>query len=145
MLAREPLSLEPGKRVFSLREEIDSPDFYTYQARYIPDDPAQDAVTADNRATAFTHVRGQGQVLLIEDAESRGDFDFLADRLRQENLHVTVQPSNQLFTSLAELQPFDAVILADVPREDFTAAQVKMLAAQHAAIGLRPDHARRPQ
>ncbi len=135
ILAREPLILEPGKHVFSLREEIDSPDFYTYLARYIPDDPAQDAVSADNRATAFTHVRGQGQVLLIVDAENPGEFDFLIQRLRKENLHVTLQPSNQLFTSLAELQPFDAVILADVPRENFTAAQVKKLALNTQQMG----------
>ncbi len=135
VLAREPVTLEPGKRVFKLREEIDSPDFYTYEARFIPDDPLQDPVAANNRATTFTHVRGQGQVLLIEDSENKGEFDHLVDALRKENLQVTVKSSDELFTSLAELQPFDTVILANVPREDFSEAQIKMLVRNTQQMG----------
>ncbi|HEY2827232.1 MAG TPA: VWA domain-containing protein [Pirellulales bacterium] len=134
-LATQPVELEPGKRVFSLREEIDSPDFYTYEARFIPDDPAADAAVANNRATTFTHVRGQGQVLLIENFENRGEFDFLVEQLRKENLQVTVRPSDQLFGSLAELQPFDTVLLGDVPREDFSEEQIKMLARNTQQMG----------
>lgn len=129
VMAREAVELAPGKTVKHLRQEIDAPDFYTYEARFVPDNPADDAVSVNNRATTFTHVRGQGQVLLIENWEqdARGEFDFLVDRLRKENLQVTVRPSDQLYSSLAELQPFDTVILADVPREDFSEAQIKML------------------
>ncbi len=135
VLSNEPVALESGKHVFNLREEIRTPDFYTYEARYIPDDPSQDAVAADNRATTFTHVRGQGQVLLIENAENRGEFDRLVSGLRDSNLHVVVQSTNELFTSLAELQPFDAVILANVPREAFSAAQIEMLARNTQQLG----------
>lgn len=135
VLAREAVELTPGKHVLNYREQIDAPDFYTYEARFIPDDPAQDSVSANNRATTFTHVRGQGQVLLIEDFENRGEFDFLVDRLRKENLQVTVRPSDQLFNSLAELQPFDTVLLGDVPREDFSDAQIKMLVSNTQQMG----------
>ena len=48
------LAIAPGKRVFSLTQQIDAPAFYTYQARFIPADPAQDPVVTNNRATAFT-------------------------------------------------------------------------------------------
>src|SRR5262245_58190657 len=44
-LAESPLTLEPGKRVFSFREEIDQPDFYTYEARFVPKDTKNDALT----------------------------------------------------------------------------------------------------
>ena len=135
VIGREAVELKPGKIVFSLRETIDSPDFYTYDARFIPDDPAQDPVQANNRATTFTHIRGQGQVLLIEDFENKGEFDFLAERLRKENLQVTIRPSDQLFNSLAELQPFDTVLLGDVPREDFSEAQIKMLVRNTQQMG----------
>ena len=135
VIGREAVELKPGKIVFSLRETIDSPDFYTYEARFIPDDPAQDPVQANNRATTFTHIRGQGQVLLIEDFENKGEFDFLAERLRKENLQVTIRPSDQLFNSLAELQPFDTVLLGDVPREDFSDAQIKMLVRNTQQMG----------
>ena len=45
------------------------PNFYTYEARFVPDRPDDDAMPQNNRATAFTHVQGKGQVLLIEDCE----------------------------------------------------------------------------
>ncbi len=129
MLADQPITLEPGKRVFSVREEIDSPEFYTYEARFIPNDPATDTMPQNNQATAFTHVRGSGQVLLIEDHENKGEFDVLVKRLGEMNLEVTVRNTrpDELFTDLAQLQPFDTVLLANVPREDFSDEQVEML------------------
>ena len=36
MLTDQQVMLEPGKRVFTVREQIDEPDFYTYEARFIP-------------------------------------------------------------------------------------------------------------
>jgi Mg-chelatase subunit ChlD/uncharacterized membrane protein len=135
VLVRQPVELAPGKKVFRMREEIDSPDFYTYEAEFIPADKAQDPVSMNNRATTFTHVRGQGQVLLIEDMENQGEFGELVSRLRKENLQVTVRSSEAPFASLAELQPFDTIILANVPREDFSEAQIKMMVANTQQMG----------
>ncbi len=159
-LSEEPVELEPGKNVFSIQEKIEQADFYTYEARFESDDIAADASTQNNLATAFTHVRGRGHVLLIEDYEHPGEFNFLVDSLRGEGLEVTVQASDQLFTSIAELQRYDSVLLANVPRssgfasgEDggvdsdsiagFSDAQLKMLVSQHRGAGLRAGHARR--
>ena len=143
-LSDQPIKVEPGKRVFSLREEIDQPDFYTYEARFVPDDPTADAITQNDAATAFTHVQGKGQVLLIEDWENPGEFDFLIDRMRKAGLEIVVEPSNRLFTSLPELQRYDTIILANVPRtsgEDagsvssFTDDQIKMLVRNTEELG----------
>jgi uncharacterized membrane protein len=144
ILADTPVEIEPGKRVFTLREEIAQPAFYTYEARFVPDDAASDALTQNNQGTGFTHVAGKGQVLLIENWENAGHFDHLVERLRNEGLEVVVQPSNQLFSSLAELQEYDTVILADVPRssgEDadsvssFTDEQIRMLVRNTEELG----------
>jgi Mg-chelatase subunit ChlD len=116
IVSDERVTLEPGKRVFALREQLDTPDFYTYEARFVADDPSDDVQTRNNRATGFAHVRGQGRVLIVEDGAHRGQFDFLADRLRTEGLHVSVEPGSQLFGNLAELQRYDTVLLANVPR-----------------------------
>jgi hypothetical protein len=132
---KDRVTVEPGKQVFRIREQIDAPDFYTYEAEFIPDDIGRDPVKQNKRATAFTNVRGRGQILLIEDQEERGKFDFLVDRLRHENLQVTVQSTGETFTSAAELQPFDAVILADVPSESFTEEQMKMLVLNTQQMG----------
>ncbi len=144
ILADNAVELSPGKRVFSIREQIDQPDFYSYEARFLPDDPATDAIPQNNRASTFTHVRGRGQVLLIEDWARKGQFDYLVERLRNEGLEVTVQSSDRLFSSLAELQRYDTVILADVPRssgEDaqtivhFSDEQIRMLVRNTHELG----------
>lgn len=108
--------IDPGKSVLSLPENIEHANFYTYEASFTPDDPGDDALSQNNRATAFTHVQGKGQVLVIEDWEKPGEFDYYIERLRDEGLEIVVQPSNRLFNSLAELQTYDTVVLADLPR-----------------------------
>jgi len=143
-LVDEPHEIKPGKTVLPFRQEIDQPDFYTYEASFVPDDAANDALTQNNVATAFTHVQGKGLVLLIENWETPGEFDYLVERLRDEGLEVVVQPSNRLFTSLPELQRYDTVILADVPRSggddaanvsSFSDEQIKMLVRNTEELG----------
>jgi uncharacterized membrane protein len=143
-LAEKSIEVAPGKRVFTLREEIEQPDFYTYEARFTADDPGGDAVAQNNLATSFTHVQGKGLVLLIEDWENPGQFDYLVEHLRNEGLEIVRQPSNRLFTSLPELQRYDTVILGNVPRtsgEDaasissFSDEQVKMLVRNTEELG----------
>ncbi len=135
LISESSVELPAGKKVFSLNEKIDQPEFYTYTSRFVPDDKADDHLVQNNQATAFTHVHGQGRVLLIEDSTSPGEFDLLVDRLRQENLQVTLINTDELFTSLGELQPFDTVILANVPREAFSLAQIDMLVANTQQMG----------
>ena len=128
--------LPPGKKVFKLEQLIDDPDFYTYEAEFVADDELDDGMFQNNRASAFTHVQGQGHVLLIEDWENPGEFDFLVKRLQAMNMEVTVQGSDQTFSGLAELQRYDSVILANVPRAsggdaatmtNFSDAQINMM------------------
>ncbi len=137
LLSEQRVTLPPGKKVFSLRHEIDAAGFFTYEATFTPDQPADDAMAQNNRATAFTHVQGKGQVLLIENAEAdkAGQYGHLAQALAEHNIEVTVQRTNQLFSTLAELQPFDAVVLANVPREHFTDAQIQMLVRNTQQMG----------
>ena len=112
----QAIELPPGKKVFKLPQEIDNPDFYTYEAILVPDRSEDDLLTQNNRAAAFTHIRGHGHVLFIEDWDNRGEFDVLVARLKKMNLEITVQGSDQLFSSLVELQRYDTVVLANVPR-----------------------------
>jgi uncharacterized membrane protein/Mg-chelatase subunit ChlD len=134
-LAEQPVTLSPGKNVFPISNRIDQPDFYEYETVFVPDNAQSDVMTQNNRATAFTQVLGEGHVLLIEDWENPGEFDYLVDRLRSMNIQVTIQPSDELFSSLADLQRYDSVILANVPRSsggesavtNFSDSQISML------------------
>jgi len=140
----EKVELPPGKKVFTIQQQVDQPNFYIYLAEFEPENPnVDDQLTQNNRASAFTHVRGRGHILLIEDWEHPGEFRFLEERLRAQNLEVTVQPSDQLFTSLAELQKFDTVVLANVARSsggdervtNFSDAQIAMLVRNVEQLG----------
>jgi uncharacterized membrane protein len=134
-LSEQDVELTPGKNVLRFENQIDRPDFYEYEAVFVPRNPQDDTLAQNNRATAFTQVLGQGHILLIEDWEHRGEFDYLVDRLRLMNLQVTVRASNELFASLGELQRYDSVILANVPRSsgdaqtitNFSDEQIEML------------------
>lgn len=135
-LIEETRVVEPGKSVFALPENIEHANFYTYEASFTPDNPADDALSQNNQATSFTHVQGKGQVLVIEDWENAGQFDYYVERLKDEGLEVVVMPSNRLFTSLPELQAYDCIILANVPRtsgeeagtiSSFSDEQIQML------------------
>lgn len=146
-IAEQPVTLEPGKRVLTVRQQLDEASFFSYEARFIPDDDQldRDTTAQNNSATAFTNVRGKGSVLLIrpqelpgDDPEERDDpraYEQLAERLRQENIQVTLRDSGQPFTDLAELQQFDSVILANVPKEDFSDEQISMLVRNTEQLG----------
>lgn len=144
IIVEQSVEVPPGKRVFTIPEEIYQPDFYTYEARFSPDDPKADGMTQNNEASAFTHVRGKGNVLLIENWDNPGQFDFLVERLRNEEISVTVTPSDRLFTSLAELQRYDSVVLANVSRSagtngddvsSFSDEQISMLVRNTRELG----------
>lgn len=138
LVVEQDVTLGAGKRVFAIQDRIDAADFYTYEARFVPDAPAGDRYAQNNRATSFTHVRGKGRVLMVEDWTSPGEFDVLANRLREEELEVEIRASNQLFDNLADLQRYDLVILANVARTgDDQGERVTEISDQQIALLVR--------
>ncbi len=140
----QQIAIPPGKQVFTWQEEIENPNFYIYEARFEPDNPEDDALTQNNRATGFSHIRGKGQVLVIVEGEQgKREVETLKGRLEAQDIGVTVQTSDQLFSSLAELQPYDSVVLANVPRVSgegmdvyhFTDGQIEMLVRNTQQMG----------
>jgi uncharacterized membrane protein len=132
-----PIQLQRGVNVFTLQQRITEPNFYTFTAEFIPDRSSGDRRAINNVAEGFTHARGTAQVLLIEG--SPGEHAELVRALRENKLEVTVlaAPSridgsgavggDPLPIDLAQLQPYDTVILGNVPKEAFTEAQHQLL------------------
>lgn len=136
VLVDDAVVLDKDVNVFPITDSIERPAGYNYRAEFVPDDPTNDALQQNNRADAFTYVRGKGRVLVVEDWKAAGDHAMMIEALRRSEIEVDVMPSNQLFTNLAELQAYDSVLLAGVPRssgndaEDiasFTDEQLEML------------------
>jgi len=135
IVSDDPVTVAPGKHVFTVRQELEEPNFFTYSARFVPSDATQDRFLENNEATAITRIQGPGRILLIENSDTKGEFDFLAERLRNEGLLTTIIDTQALFTTLGDLQPFDSIILGNVPREAFSDEQVKMLAVNTKELG----------
>lgn len=115
-IADDEITLQGGKQVLTIRQQSAESGFFTYEAAFYPNEKSNDQHVENNRATAFNRVLGKGRVLLVEDATKPGKFDHVIKRLEAEELEVVVRPSVAPFESLADLQQFDTVILADVPR-----------------------------
>lgn len=144
VLLDEEIELDKDVNVFPIRDTIDQPAGYTYRAEFVPQDASDDALQQNNRADAFTYVRGKGRILLIEDWSHPGEFGPLIESLRRSDIEVDVQGSDQLFTSLAELQAYDCVVLAGVPRSSgenadaiasFSDEQINMLVSNTQQFG----------
>ena len=124
--------MPPGRTVWTFRDALDRPDFYEYQAIFLPDDPHRDAIVQNNRASGFTQLRGKGRILMVEDAENRdvnglGSFAALANVLERLDFEVSVRFTDDLFYSLAELQSFDVVLLADAGRSSLAQDETQRL------------------
>jgi Mg-chelatase subunit ChlD len=119
VLVSEQVQLPPGKTVLSFPHRLErGSGFYTYEAEFLPDDDGalQPNSLAERRATNFVNVTGQGRVLFLENPETAGSYAPLVQRLRAANLAVDVRSDGALFSSFAELQSYDTVVMADLPR-----------------------------
>jgi Mg-chelatase subunit ChlD len=143
-VVEQEVALEPGKQVLTIPQKIEDSDFYTYEAVFVPTDAAADGLTQNNEASAFTHIRGKGNVLFIENFDGQGQFDDLVQRLRREDIEVTLTATDRLFSSLAELQRYDCVVLGNVSRSDvgdgdsgssFSDQQIEMLVRNTREMG----------
>ncbi|WZO97527.1 glutamine amidotransferase [Isosphaeraceae bacterium EP7] len=131
-----PVELKRGVNVFTLKQLITEPNFYTFTAEFNPGKGSGDRRAINNVAEGFTHARGTAQVLLIEG--TRGEHNELVKALREKKMEVTVlaapkvggggdEGGDALPVDLAQLQPYDTVILGNVSKDALTEAQQTLL------------------
>ncbi len=133
-----PVELARGVNVFTLKQLITEPNFYTFSAEFTPAEGGGDKRAINNVAQGFTHARGKAQAILIEG--TRGEHVELVKALREKEIEVRVMVAPRidgagdvggdiLPNDLAELQPYDVVILANTPKESFTESQHQLFAS----------------
>ncbi len=130
LISEEEVDLPPGKSVFAPhRLQITGSGLHEYTAEFSPLRTEDDATPQNNQAQAVTYIRGSGQVLLIHDGEETSAAFYKGFAGMLEELEVTCRSSDpaELFTRVQDLMPYDAVVLANVPREDFTDRQIDIL------------------
>lgn len=113
-------------------------DSFVYRATFTPDNLPGDRVS-NNRATAAVLARGQRRVLVLEDPTATGSHALLVDTLRAAKLRVDVLAADRLPAAgdLGEfLSTYDALLLADVPAERFSIAQMEAVRRQATEQGM---------
>jgi Mg-chelatase subunit ChlD len=113
-----PVELAPGTNSFRVKvPPSHGSGIHLFRASFIADNQADDQLTGNNVAESFTFVRGHGQVLYVDNTGAPGSGNILLDALRAQGIEIPadnhIRP-DQLPARLVDLQPYDAIILANV-------------------------------
>lgn len=121
-LGEQQIELGAGKNLFTLPQKLDEPGFYTFDVQL---DVPSDAVPQNNRASAFTSVRGYPRVLLVS-ADPALDAP-LADALRSSRVDLRVVDVGGFPATLAEMQSYDAIFLSNIAAGDLGDTMMRLL------------------
>lgn len=121
-LGEQPVQLAAGKNLFTFQQALPAGGFYTYDVRM---DAANDRVPENNRAFAFTQVRGVPRVLIVS-SDPAADAP-LAAALQSPDLAVKLTGTDGFPGSLAELQSYDALVLCNVLAAELPRSQQDLL------------------
>ncbi|MBN1817171.1 MAG: VWA domain-containing protein [Sedimentisphaerales bacterium] len=119
------IELQEGTNVKTVSLPVGTRGMHEFEAVFVPDDPAEDVVAANNRATAMTFVAGPGHVIVVDTDGATGPP--MADVLRSGDIDVRYVPIDQFPDDLAYLMDSDAIILSNVDAGSFTFEQQEML------------------
>jgi len=109
LLSHQPVKLNKGKNVFSVKQKVEVPGNYAYEA--VIEMPG-DAVSMNNAAHAFANARGEARVAVV--AGEPVDAEELVKALKEEGLYPTVFAPGDLARARFDAGAFDAVVFANV-------------------------------
>lgn len=136
VLVSELRNVVPGTNRFAFTQSVDSTALLTARIRS-PTAPGaaqwQDTQPGNNQSTALVVAVDGPRVLLLEGAPDPGRA--LQRALEKEGLRVTPGSSADLPQTLPQLQPFDVVVLSNVPATELSTAQMQTLRTWVAALG----------
>lgn len=117
-LACVPVRLEPGVTSTTVKLPPLCCGVHSLSASFEPASPAHDRLAANNSAEAITFVRGRPRVLYV-DGVSGSEGELLPAALRRDGILIDdadrITPTH-FPAAASDLQAYDAVILANVPR-----------------------------
>ncbi|MCP3904052.1 MAG: VWA domain-containing protein [Planctomycetes bacterium] len=121
------VALAPGTTALEQTIALDESGPHEFEAVFIPDDPAMDAIDRNNAAVGVTFVSGQGKVLVVDDGITQSQY--LVNALQSSGIAVDVRAPDALVGGLVFLSGYDAVVLVNIPRWAFDQEQDRMLHA----------------
>jgi len=123
-LGSRDVQMTKGKNVFVFPQSVQEAGASTFEAQ-LESPKGTDTVSENNRALGFVNVQGKPRVLLVSDDPTQAQF--LTRALQREKVNVELRGAGGVPTQLREMQPFDAIILNNVPAWDLSEKQMRSL------------------
>jgi uncharacterized membrane protein/Mg-chelatase subunit ChlD len=123
-LGTKNVRLSRGKNVLVFPQSVEEAGSATFEAQ-IEAERGMDTVAENNRGLGFVNVQGKPRVLLVGNDSVQGKF--LVDALRREKVNVETRGPGGLPSQLRQMQPYDAIILDNVPAWDLSSTQMLSL------------------
>jgi len=106
---------------------------HRFEAEFVPDNPQDDAIQQNNRATAFTYVHSQAKALLL--TEDPAEDEVFLRELQRNKVDVEMKTLAQVSMDLLTLTQYHTLILSNMPANLFTDTQQKALATYVKDLG----------
>lgn len=132
LLGNRSVRLNEGKNVFTFPQTVEEAGAATFEAR-LETNKGADTNSENNRALGFVNVQGKPRVLLV--SNDREQTRFLTNALIKEKVNVEERGPGGLPADLRGMQPYDAIVLDNVPAWDLSARQMLSLQAYVRDLG----------
>jgi uncharacterized membrane protein len=132
-LGEQQVELSAGKNLFSFPQTLEESGFYSYTAQI---EASGDTIPQNNKATAFTSVRGNPRVLIISSSPSQEAR--LASALQSGDFDVKSVGLDRFPATVVEMQSYDAIFLCNIAAGDLGMDAMRMLesAVRDFGVGL---------
>ncbi len=117
--------LNPGTNVKTVSLPVGTQGLHEFEAQFVPDDPSQDTLLQNNKASSITYVEGPGHVLVVDEDGKSGPP--VAAALKASGIDARPMTASEFPQRLADLLDVDAVVLANVPNASFSLAQQDLM------------------
>ncbi len=121
VVARQRREVSPGALSVSFADRATGPGVLRYD---VDVEATPDTLSGNNHGAAVVVVRGRPRVLFVARSPTR-----LPAWLAGQQVSVAVRPPDAVPSRLADLAPYDAVVLDDIPAPDLARAQQEALGA----------------
>ena len=119
------IEVPPGRHAVLLEVPLDGSRLHRFEAVFTPDSDGStingDTFVQNNRGRSFTVTDGSGAVLILDGVGGgapTGPGTLLADALREQGLEVNLVAPEAAPRELLGYQPYDAIILQNVPADE---------------------------
>ncbi len=123
----QEVEFEPGKNRYVIPIYLREPGYYEYTATIEPP-RGEDSWAHNNKAVSYLFLRGEGRVLVVADSEGDPrDVEPFVRALHEAERDVQVMSAFELPSDPLALMPYDAIVFANVPADQFAITQLHAL------------------